>query len=180
MTKVSKFISLLLRHHPEVLHLNMDEHGWVSVTDLVEGINQGQPFTLEDLQTIVAADKKQRYSFNEDGSKIRANQGHSVDVDLELEPTCPPDMLYHGSATRFQASIQQQGLLPQSRLYVHLSRDIETAKDVGKRHGKVIVYSINTKQMVQDGYLFYLSKNKVWLTKAVPTKYLEVMKEESL
>ena len=83
MTKVSKFISLLLRHHPEVLNLKMDEHGWVSVIDLVEGINQGQPFTLEDLQTIVATDQKQRYSFNEDGSKIRANQGHSIDVDVE-------------------------------------------------------------------------------------------------
>lgn len=178
MTKVSKFISLLLRHHPEVLNLKMDEHGWVSVIDLVEGINQGQPFTLEDLQTIVATDQKQRYSFNEDGSKIRANQGHSIDVDLELEPTCPPDVLYHGSATRFQASIHHQGLLPQSRLYVHLSSDVATAKAVGKRHGKVIVYMIDAKQMVQDGYLFYLSKNKVWLTKEVPVQYLEVMEIE--
>lgn len=175
MKKVSKFISLLLRHHPEVLHLNMDEHGWVSVNDLVEGINQGLSFTLEDLQTIVATDQKQRYSFNEDGSKIRANQGHSIDVDVELEATCPPDMLYHGSATRFQASIQQQGLLPQNRLYVHLSNDVATAKDVGKRHGKVIVYAVDAKQMAQDGYVFYLSKNKVWLTKVVPTKYLKVV-----
>ena len=175
MTKVSKFISLLLRHHPEVLNLKMDEHGWVSVIDLVEGINQGQPFTLEDLQTIVATDQKQRYSFNEDGSKIRANQGHSIDVDVELEPTCPPDVLYHGSATRFQASIHHQGLLPRSRLYVHLSSDVATAKAVGKRHGKVIVYMIDAKQMVQDGYLFYLSKNKEWLTKEVPVQYLEVM-----
>lgn len=178
MKKVSKFISLLLRHHPEVLHLKMDEHGWVSVIDLVEGINQGQPFTLEDLQTIVATDQKQRYSFNEDGSKIRANQGHSIDVDVELEATCPPDMLYHGSATRFQVSIHHQGLLPQSRLYVHLSSDVATAKAVGKRHGKVIVYMIDAKQMVQDGYLFYLSKNKVWLTKEVPVQYLEVMEIE--
>ena len=174
--KISKFISLLLRHHPEALNLEMDEHGWVSVNDLIRGLNEKYPFTMNDLNRIVENDSKKRYSFNEDRTKIRANQGHSVNVDVELIVEVPPKFLYHGSATRFQTSIEQQGLLPQNRLYVHLSSDIDTAIKVGKRHGKPLIYQIDTQKMIEDGHVFYLSKNQVWLVKHVPFQYMSELK----
>jgi len=171
MNKISfsKYLAYLLRHHPEEENLNMDRHGWVEVKELMHLIS------FEDLKNIVETDNKQRYSFNEDMSKIRANQGHSIDVDVELEEKIPPDVLYHGSATRFLDSILEQGLISKSRLYVHLSKDIETAIKVGQRHGKVVILEINTKAMKEDNILFYLSKNNVWLTKYVDKKYLKVI-----
>ena len=134
---------------------------------------------MEDiLEEIVQSDEKQRYSFSEDGTKIRANQGHSIQVDVELPVTEPPETLYHGTAQRFAASIEAQGLLPQSRLYVHLSPDQETAEKVGRRHGEPVIYLVDAGQMHRDGYLFYLSANGVWLTKVVPATYLKRLEGE--
>lgn len=170
-TRISKLISLVLRHKPEELNLNMDSHGWVSTAELVNAINNKTRFTMSDLERIVAQDNKQRYSFNDDKSCIRANQGHSIKVDVDLKETVPPDVLYHGTATRFTPSINKEGLIPKSRLYVHLSKDIETATNVGKRHGEVYIYTIDTKHMYEDGCKFYLSENGVWLTDKVHPKY---------
>lgn len=170
--KTSMFISLILRHKPEAIGISLDEHGWADVDDLLAGIQQTRPFSREDLEEIVKTDSKQRYSFNEDKTLIRANQGHSIPVDVELEEIMPPKVLYHGSAEKYVTFIEQEGLIPKSRLYVHLSKDVDTALKVGKRHGKAIVYLIDAEKMAQDGYKFYLSVNGVWLTKAVPTMYL--------
>ena len=140
-------------------------------------INELQPFGNADLQKIVAEDSKQRCSFNEDGTLIRANQGHSIPVDVELPEATPPTVLYHGTATRFVESICSAGLQPRSRLYVHLSADVETAEIVGKRHGKPAIFTVDAAQMAADGCTFYLSRNGVWLTKAVPPQYLTLMNE---
>lgn len=171
--EISKFIAFTLRHHPEVLGVSMDEHGWVRVDEMVAMMQKRQPFCFEDLVHIVKEDSKQRYCFSVDKKYIRANQGHSIAVDVELIKKEPPQFLWHGSATRFAASIEQHGLIAMSRLYVHLSTDIETARLVGKRHGKPIVYCIHARKMFEDGYPFYLAANGVWLTKEVPFHYLE-------
>lgn len=175
MTEISKLIAMVLRHKPERLQLTLDEHGWCDAAALVQRINNSQPFTMEDLRQIVAEDNKQRYAFNEDGTLIRANQGHSIPVDVELPVATPPAVLYHGTADRFVDSICKSGLQPRSRLYVHLSADMETAVTVGKRHGKPVIFVIDAAKMVEDGCRFYLSANGVWLTKAVPPLYLTLM-----
>ncbi|MBR0418823.1 MAG: RNA 2'-phosphotransferase [Erysipelotrichaceae bacterium] len=171
-TKTSKFISLILRHRPEAIGITLDEHGWADVEELINGINRSRPFTMKDLERIVAQDEKQRYSFNQDKTKIRANQGHSINVDVELKELTPPDILYHGTGMKNVEAIDKEGLKPMGRLYVHLSKDIETATKVGLRHGKPFIYEIDCKSMVNDGYGFYLSKNGIWLTKEVPIRYL--------
>ena len=169
-------MSLILRHKPEVIGITLDEHGWASVNDLICGIEKNNPgFNMDILKQIVRTDSKQRYSFNDDKSLIRANQGHSVNVDVELKEKEPPEYLYHGTGEKYVESINQDGLISKSRLYVHLSKDIKTAENVGKRHGKEVVYRINSGQMYRDGYKFYLSENEIWLTKEVPVKYLEMM-----
>lgn len=173
LTETSKYISLILRHKPEVIGITLDEHGWAEVEKLIAGIGKTQKFNMEMLEEIVRTDKKQRYSFNEDKTKIRANQGHSVQVDVELEEKIPPKFLWHGTAEKYVSAIEEQGLLPKSRLYVHLSQDEETAGNVGSRHGKVVLYKIDCEKMSEDGHVFYQSKNGVWLTREVPTKYLE-------
>ena len=124
------------------------------------------------MEEIVRTDEKQRYSFNDDHTLIRANQGHSIRVDVELEEKTPPAVLYHRTGEKYMASIDATGLIPKSRLYVHLSSDVETAKKVGSRHGKPVIYTIDCATMAADGYKFYLSANNVWLTKEVPVKYL--------
>lgn len=169
----SKFISLILRHKPEVIGISLDEHGWANVDELIEGISKQQPFNMAMLEEIVATDDKQRYSFNEDKTLIRANQGHSVPVDVELEEVLPPKHLYHGTGEKYLASIEVQGLIPKSRLYVHLSSDYNTAEKVGARHGKPVVYRISAEKMARDGYVFYKSVNGVWLTKEVPSQYFK-------
>ena len=171
----SKFISLILRHKPETIGITLDEHGWADVRELIDGINQSEGHTLnmEILEEIVRTDEKQRYSFNEDKTLIRANQGHSIPVDVELEEKTPPDILWHGTGEKYVASIDAQGLLPKSRLYVHLSSDKETAKKVGSRHGRPVIYEIDCRQMAVDGYRFFESANHVWLTKEVPPRYLK-------
>ena len=170
----SKFLSLILRHNPGKIGLQLDPHGWANVSDCIKKVNQArkQPISLHDLEQIVTNDNKQRYSFNSDKSRIRANQGHSIDIDLGLTPQAPPAVLYHGTASRFIDSIMAKGLLPRSRQHVHLSLDIETATIVGKRHGKPVVLTINSGQMLKDGHLFYLSDNNIWLTDHVPVKYI--------
>ena len=174
MRNTSKFISLILRHKPEVIGISLDEHGWADVQDLIDGVNRagGHFLNKKILEEIVRTDEKQRYSFNEDHTLIRANQGHSIPVDVELEEKRPPDVLWHGTGEKFVPSIDAQGLLPKGRLYVHLSSDMGTARKVGSRHGKPVIYRIDCRKMCEDGYRFCLSANKVWLTKAVPAEYL--------
>ena len=128
--ETSKFISLILRHKPETIGITLDEHGWADVDELIHGINKIHPLTREGLEEIVSGDEKQRYSFNEDHTLIRANQGHSIPVDVELEEMMPPEYLYHGTGEKYVSSIDAKGLIPKSRLYVHLSGDIETAVSV--------------------------------------------------
>ena len=171
----SKFIALILRHKPEAIGITLDEHGWAKVSELIDGVNAAGGHTLdrELLEEIVRTDSKGRYSFNEDHTLIRANQGHSVQVDVELTETAPPDVLWHGTGEKYVASIDRQGLLSKSRLYVHLSADIETARTVGSRHGRPVIYRVDCRRMAEDGYKFWLSANHVWLTKAVPAEYLE-------
>ncbi|MCD8325971.1 MAG: RNA 2'-phosphotransferase [Lachnospiraceae bacterium] len=175
LRSTSKYMSLILRHKPEVIGITLDEHGWANVDELIEGINRTHPLTMEMLEQIVREDEKQRYSFNEDKTLIRANQGHSIPVDVELEEVKPPEILYHGTGEKYVASIDMQGLLPKSRLYVHLSGDFDTAGKVGQRHGRPVIYRVLSGKMSEDGILFYRSVNGVWLTKAVPVKYLEKM-----
>ena len=170
---LSKFISLILRHKPETIGITLDENGWASVDELIAGINKTRPIDRDMLREIVAADEKQRYSFNEDETMIRANQGHSISVDVELEETAPPEYLFHGTAEKYAASIEREGLLPKGRLYVHISSDADTARKVGQRHGKPVVYRVHSGEMAEDGLVFYRSVNGIWLTKHVPVRYLE-------
>ena len=170
--KISKYMSMILRHRPEVIGIQLDEHGWADVNELIEGIAKKKKFNREILEVIVRTDSKQRYSFNEDKTKIRANQGHSISVDLELEPLEPPEILWHGTAEKYVASIEKTGLRPGNRMYVHLSSDMQTAEKVGSRHGKPIVYQVKSGEMYRKGFRFYRSVNGVWLTIMVPVEYL--------
>lgn len=174
LVRLSKFLALILRHQPQKVGLTLDENGWADIDELIRCCDQhGTKFTKDILNQIVSSDDKQRYKISDDGTKIRANQGHSVQVDLQLQPTTPPALLYHGTAERFINSIMQQGLKPQSRQYVHLSTDIETATKVGSRHGKVAILEVDSARMQADGNLFYISENGVWLTDHVPSTYLK-------
>lgn len=164
-----KQLSWLLRHDKTSFEKNLiDEHGWRSVDEIIDKYH----YTQDLLDEIVKTNNKKRYEYNEDCTKIRARQGHSIPVDVELKETVPPKVLYHGTCDRFINDILKEGLKPQTRLYVHLSSDIETATNVGKRHGKPVILSIDAKQMYEDGCKFYLSNNGVWLTKFVDVKYL--------
>ena len=175
-TNISRYIALLLRHHPEKAGLCLDEHGWVEVEALIQGVRRRYPeFNRAVLDEIVARDSKQRYAYNQDKTCIRANQGHSIPVDVELKQALPPTILYPGTGEKYVESIQKVGLIPKSRLYVHLSTDIQTAIQVGKRHGQPVVYQIDTQQMIHDGFIFYISANHIWLTKAVPVQYLKII-----
>ncbi len=178
MTKneTSKFIALILRHKPETIGITLDEHGWANVDELVAGIAKQQAFDRDRLEEIVRTDSKMRYSFNEDHTLIRANQGHSIPVDVELEEKTPPDILWHGTGEKYVSSIHAQGLIPKSRLYVHLSADYDTAVKVGSRHGKPVVYTVAAGDMQKAGYQFYQSVNGVWLTKRVPAQFLKKIK----
>ena len=170
ITQTSKLISLILRHKPETIGITLDEHGWANVNELLNGIK----IDMALLEKIVSTDDKQRYSFNDDKTLIRANQGHSIPVDVELEEAQPPEFLWHSTGVKYEHSIYNVGLTPRSRLYVHLSSDVETAVNVGKRHGEVLLFRVDAQKMHQDGFKFYLSKNGVWLTKHVPVEYLSV------
>ncbi len=159
-----KRLSFLLRHDTEY---HFDKNGWRNVSDLIKNHN----YTIDELNEIVETNDKKRYEFNSDKTKIRARQGHSINVDVELKEMTPPDILYHGTATRFLDSIYDKGIIKGSRNHVHLSKDEETAIKVGQRHGKPFVLKIDTKKMNEDGIKFYLSNNDVWLTDFVNKKY---------
>ncbi len=173
LVPLSKFISKVLRHRPDKIGLTLDQHGWAMVDELIQCANRHNvKLTRTILDEIVATNDKQRFSYSQDGLSIRANQGHSIPIDLELDRVKPPDILYHGTAQRFWPSIQTQGLRRQRRLHVHLSPDPETALSVGKRHGEPIVLKIYSQQMHTDGFRFFLSANGVWLTEFVPPNYI--------
>ena len=174
--RVSKFISLLLRHKPEVLDLEMDAAGWVSVEALLAGLQAQHDVTMADIEAIVAADEKGRYTLAD--GRIRANQGHSVTVELGLTPVAPPATLYHGTVAKFLDAILTEGLRPQARQHVHLSPDITTARQVGGRRGKPVVLLVDCAALSSAGHLFYLSDNGVWLTDHVPSACLSVLKPE--
>ena len=177
--KLSKFLSLILRHKPETIGITLDEHGWANVEELLQKINEtGRSIDLPLLEKIVAENDKQRFSFSADGKKIRANQGHSIHVDVELKQIEPPDVLYHGTIEKNRASIEAKGLIKGNRLYVHLSGDMKTAINVAaRRKGKNIIYKVSAGEMYKDGFLFYQSVNGVWLTDRVPAKYLSIYSE---
>ena len=175
LTSTSKFLSLLLRHQPEVIGMQLDAEGWLPIDELIENANrQGKQLSLELLHEVVASCEKKRFALSEDGLKIRANQGHSVrDIELNLEAVVPPNVLYHGTVAAFLDSIREHGLLKRSRNHVHLSADVETAKKVGARRGKSVILTIRSEAMHQSGHSFYLSANGVWLTDAVPVLFIE-------
>ena len=171
--RVSKFISLVLRHKPDAANLSLDKYGYAQVDELVAYLNKKYGgFTVTDLDTIVETDDKQRYSYNNDHTKIRAVQGHSFPVDLGLEAQQPPLLLFHGTSTKYLDSIMEKGIISKSRQYVHLSKDVDTAHTVGLRHGAgTVILVVSANQMWKDGYKFFLSDNGVWLVDKVPTKY---------
>ena len=171
--KISKFISLVLRHKPQAANLVLDKYGYAKVTELVAGVKKKYPeFNKEVLVEIVETDEKQRYSFKDNGKLIRANQGHSFPVDLGLEAQQPPLLLFHGTSTKYLDSIMKQGIISKSRQYVHLSKDVDTAYTVGLRHGAVpVILIVSAEQMWKDGYKFFLSDNGVWLVDEVPPQY---------
>lgn len=170
LTRLSKFLSLVLRHKPEEIGLQLDPGGWAVVQELLDKL---PTLTRELLDQIVQEDGKQRYSFSPDGTRIRAVQGHSIPVDLGLEPKEPPAVLYHGTARRFLAQIQQRGLLSMGRQFVHLSAEVDTAKQVGARHGDPVVLAVDARAMHQNQQVFYLAENGVWLTSYVDAQYLK-------
>lgn len=170
---LGRFISLILRHHPETIGITLDKNGWAKVSELIYGMNKAcKNIDMITLERIVKENNKKRYIFNEDKTKIRANQGHSINVDVELKEANPPNILYHGTASRFLDGIKTKGILKGGRQYVHLSKDIETAISVGKRHGNPIVLKIDVLKMQKDGYIFYISENGVWLSSEIPYKYI--------
>ncbi len=177
-TKISKFLSLVLRHKPETIGLYLDVNGWADTNLLITAMQKaGYSIDLDILKEIVASSDKQRFKFNDDFTLIRANQGHSIEVDLKFEAKTPPEVLYHGTATRNLESIKQYGLLKQSRHHIHLSADTETARAVGMRYGKPVVLKIEAQKMYKDGIIFYQSDNGVWLTEFVDTKYIHLSTE---
>jgi len=171
---LSKFLSLILRHNPDLIGLSLDAKGWADVIELIEkSAIKGKKFNFEELNFIVQNCDKQRYTFNDDYTKIRANQGHSINVDLELKPVEPPKILFHGTTIKNLKSILENGIHSGTRNYVHLSQDTETATKVGMRHGKVVILKIMSGKMFNEGINFYVSKNNVWLTDFIDLKYIK-------
>jgi len=169
----SKFLSLILRHEPEKIGLTLDEAGWVPVADLLAALAKHQhALTPEALREIVATSDKKRFAFSEDGARIRASQGHSVEVDLGYEPATPPATLHHGTVAKFIDSIRAQGLIKGQRHHVHLSADAATATLVGQRRGKPVLLTVNAEAMQAAGYAFFRSANGVWLTDHVPSQFI--------
>ncbi|MFO0889031.1 MAG: RNA 2'-phosphotransferase [Isosphaeraceae bacterium] len=173
LIRISKYLAKHLRHAPDRLGLTLEPGGWVRVDDLLAAARRhGFRIALEDLVACVRSDDKQRYAFDPTGERIRANQGHSVAVDLQLEERQPPETLYHGTVERFVPSILREGLLRGKRHHVHLSKDVATAAKVGARRGEPVIFAVDSGRMSREGCPFYLSANGVWLTDAVPPQYL--------
>lgn len=170
---ISKFMSLVLRHKPEEIGLIIDNEGWAKVDELITNMNKkGIVVNFQIIDEVVKTNDKKRFAFNEDKTLIRASQGHSIEIELNLPAVTPPDTLYHGTAEKYLESILQTGLQKQSRQHVHLSATVETAKAVGSRHGKPVILIINAKAMYKAGLEFYLSENEVWLIESVPVEYI--------
>ena len=172
--RISKFLSLILRHQPEKIGLVLDANGWASLEELIEKSKKhGVSFTKETLDFVVKTNDKQRFAFNDAKTKIRASQGHSLqNVQLELPVTTPPDFLFHGTVAKFMQAIRKEGLKKMSRQHVHLSANKETAIKVGSRRGAPIILTIRSGDMHQQGHLFYLSENGVWLTDHIPAEFI--------
>lgn len=170
---IGKFLSLVLRHEPSKIGIQLDDNGWADVEELISKCGKHRvSFTKKELDEIVETNNKKRYAYSEDGTKIRANQGHSITVDLEFTSVEPPQFLYHGTADRFLNSIEVEGIKKMSRQHVHLSQDKETAINVGSRHGRVVVLTILAYKMYEDGVAFFQSANGVWLTDYIDPKYI--------
>lgn len=177
--RLSKFLSLVLRHRPEKIGITLDEQGWAEVDVLIQQMNRkGMVISQEKLQQVVETNNKNRFAFNETKTKIRASQGHSVAVELGYTLQTPPPLLYHGTGKKYLSSIMASGLEKRKRHHVHLSTDVATALQVGRRHGEAIVLHINAARMQADGFRFFLSENKVWLTERVPVTYITLSDEE--
>ena len=175
LVKISKYLSFVLRHQPDAIGLVLDAHGWADVDELIaKAAAAGTALDRDGIAAAVATNDKQRFALSPDGARIRANQGHSVAVDLALAPQTPPDVLYHGTATRFVASIREQGLIAGQRRHVHLSADRETAVKVGARHGTPVVLDVDARAMHAAGFTFWRADNGVWLTDAVAPPYLMI------
>lgn len=175
--KRSKFFSQLLRHRPELINIQLEEGGWTDTKIFLEKINNyknSEPITFQELEFIVENNDKKRFGFNEDKSKIRANQGHSTKVKMDYKAIIPPSILYHGTATKNVDSILKSGIMKGTRQYVHLSDDTETAQKVGSRHGKPYIFIIEASKMQEAGFEFYCSQNGVWLIDFVPKEFLKV------
>jgi putative RNA 2'-phosphotransferase len=173
LTKISRQLSYILRHHPETIGLELDTNGWAITQDLLDAFGQHfEPLNMEDLRAVVAQNDKKRFAFNEDESKIRASQGHSIPIELGYQPQTPPQILYHGTATRYLDAIREKGLIKQNRHHVHLSALYATARQVGERHGVPVVLEVKAQEMVESGFEFFISENGVWLTDHVPSSFL--------
>lgn len=176
LVKISKYLSKHLRHQPERLGLTLETGGWVRVSDLLKACARNNfPVSPEELKEVVGKNDKKRFSFDETGEKIRANQGHSVAIDLQLKAQTPPAKLFHGTAVQNIRMIREHGLLKMGRHHVHLSADAATARRVGIRHGKPVIFEIDTAGMVAEGFEFFISENGVWLVEAVPPEFLKVL-----
>ena len=169
--RISKLLSYVLRHKPESIGLSLDANGWANIDELISKSSKVR-MTREDISRVVKNNDKQRFILSDDNEFIRANQGHSIKVDLGLKPISPPDSLFHGTATRFWASIKTEGLQKMNRHHVHLSEDAETAAKVGVRHGKLQILIVDSGAMAKAGHVFYVSENGVWLTENVPPQFL--------
>jgi putative RNA 2'-phosphotransferase len=175
LIKISKYLSKHLRHEPDRLGIQLAPGGWVPVSDLLDACQKNHfPIHPIELEKVVAENDKQRFSFDETGTLIRANQGHSIEVDLQLEPAVPPDILYHGTGRGAVESILREGIHKMSRHHVHLSIDIQTARKVGARHGSPAILIVDSATMHVEGHTFYCSDNGVWLVDFVPSNYLTV------
>lgn len=170
---ISKFLSLILRHNPSKIGLKLDENGWADVAELINKANKHRnQLDIETLREVVVTNDKKRFAFNEDETKIRANQGHSIQVDLEYKALQPPEFLYHGTVGKFREDIKKKGLLKMSRHHVHLSEELETATKVGSRRGVPIILTVRSGDMYRNGIAFYQSDNGVWLTDAVAPEFI--------
>ncbi|MCI4644479.1 MAG: RNA 2'-phosphotransferase [Hyphomonadaceae bacterium] len=176
VTSRSKLLSFVLRHDPDAAGLTLEPGGWVEIDALLAGLQaMGRPMTRDMLELVVTSNDKKRFSISEDGLRIRAAQGHSVPVDMEYAAVSPPEKLYHGTASRFQWQILEEGLKPMSRRFVHLSSDMKTARDVGKRHGKPVIFEVASGDMEREGIEFHRAENGVWLTRDVQPDFLRLL-----
>lgn len=181
MKELGIFIAYILRHHPESVGITLDEHGWADADALIDGVRKsGRAIDRSTLERIVETDGKMRFAFDADKSKIRANQGHSFPVDVEMTECAPPAVLYHGTAEKYVQSIREKGIIKKTRNFVHLSKDVATAEKVGARHGEPVIFEIAAARMYADGHKFFVSANGVWQTEYVPVRYITQLPDRTL